>query len=273
MRLYISADIEGIVHVTSAAHTMPGGFEYDSARRWMTDTVLAAIETAHAHGFDEVVVSDSHGNAQNILPDLMPDYVRLVRGWPRPLSMMQGIDDGAYDAAMLIGYHAGAKCMGGNFAHNFSGYQRRILVNGQTCTETTISAAVAGHFGVPVLLVSGDDVYCEEARTILPGVEAVAVKSAPGRHCSYNPSTAVAHARIRDGVVRALENRANVAPFTIDGPLNVRLAFRAHLHAEILALLPGIERVSAHEIEAQFDDILALASFIEFLGNYDLTKF
>ncbi|RKS86343.1 M55 family metallopeptidase [Sphingosinicella microcystinivorans] len=113
VRLYISADIEGIVHVTSAAHTMPGASEYDSARRWMTNTVLTAAETAHAHGCDEIIVSDSHGNAQNILPDAMPDYVQLVRGWLRRLSTMEGIDHGTFDGAIFLGYLAGGMSVGG----------------------------------------------------------------------------------------------------------------------------------------------------------------
>lgn len=273
MRLYISADIEGIVHVTSAEHVLPGGFEYEAARTWMTDTVLAAVEAAHAHGVHEVIVSDSHGNAQNIRPDAMPDYVQLVRGWPRPLSMMQGINVGQFDGAMLIGYHTGAMTPGGNFAHNFSGNLRQLVVNGQTFTETSVSAAIAGAFGVPILLVSGDDVYCSEAQRILGAVEAVEVKKAPGRHASLNPSTAVAHERIRTGVARALEHRQRALPFVVDGPLEVEFSFRRHLQAEVLALLPNIERFGAHDVRSTFPDILGLARFIEFLGHYDLTKF
>lgn len=273
MRLYISADIEGIVHVTSEEHILPGGSEYDSARRWMTDTVLAAAEAAREAGCTEIVVSDSHGNAQNILPDAMPDYMQLVRGWPRPLSMMQGIEIGRYDAAMLIGYHTGAMTVGGNFSHNFSGHLRHVVINGVTFTETMVSAAIAAHHQVPVILVSGDDVYCAEARAALGNVVAVEVKKAPGRHASLNPSTGVALARIRAGVAKALAERDSYTPFSLDGPLEVTLSFRRHLQAELLSLLPDIRRSGAHDISLTCPDILALARFIEFVGHYDLKRF
>jgi D-amino peptidase len=273
MRLYISADIEGIVHVTSEAHILPAGFEYDSARRWMTETVLATVESAHEQGCTEIVVSDSHGNGHNILPDSMPDYVQLVRGWPRPLSMMQGIELGSYDGAMLIGYHTGGMSAAGNMAHNFSGQLQQVKVNGEIFTETSVSAAIAGEFNVPVMLVSGDNVYCEEARAILGEVEAVEVKAAPGRHCSLNPSTKVAHQRIRDGVARALNNRSRYSAFTASGPLEVELMFRKHLQVEVLSMLPNVERFSAHEVRLTVPNILDLTAFIEFLGNYDLAKF
>lgn len=272
-RLYISADIEGIVHVTSAEHVLPGGFEYEAARQWMTDTVLAAVEAARENGIDEIIVSDSHGNAQNILPDAMPDYVQLVRGWPRPLSMMQGIEIGSFEGAMFIGYHTGSMSASGNFAHNFSGQLGKLCVNGKIFTETSVSAAIAAEFGVPVLLVSGDDAYCKEAHSILGDVEAVAVKHAPGRHSSLNPSTKVAHARIRAGVANALQNRGRYVPFAVEGPLTVDLTFRKHVQAELVALLPGTERIGAHDVRMKSDSILELAKFIEFLGHYDLTKF
>ena len=111
MRLYISADIEGIAAVVSREHQSPEGFEYDQARTWMTDAVLAAAEAARECGVAEVVVSDSHGNMQNLKLDRLPQFVRVVRGRPRPLSMMQGIEVGQYAAAMFIGYHAGSTAL------------------------------------------------------------------------------------------------------------------------------------------------------------------
>jgi len=96
MRIYISADIEGIAGVVTREHTRPEGFEYQSARIWMTDSVAAAANAAFAAGASEVVISDSHGNAQNLLLDRLPRAVQVVRSWPRPLSMMQGMESGDY---------------------------------------------------------------------------------------------------------------------------------------------------------------------------------
>ena len=101
-RLYISSDIEGVAAVASSEQTGVSGFEYQRAREWMTNEVLAACESAFECGIEEIVISDSHGNAQNLLPDLLPDKVQLVRGWPRPLGMMEGIDQGEFDAAYYL---------------------------------------------------------------------------------------------------------------------------------------------------------------------------
>ena len=108
-RLYISADIEGTVGVTSTEQTGPAGFEYAQAREWMTNEVIAACEAAFENGITEIVVSDSHGNAQNILPDKLPAGVKLVRSWPRPLCMMQGIELGL-NFPFSVG-HSLSQCM------------------------------------------------------------------------------------------------------------------------------------------------------------------
>ena len=109
MRFYISADIEGIPGVVTREQGRAGGFEYEQARTWMTDSVLAVCTAAHEQGVEEVVVSDSHGNGHNLQLERMPDYVQLVRSWPRPLGMMQGIEVGEYVGAALVGYHAGSE--------------------------------------------------------------------------------------------------------------------------------------------------------------------
>ena len=104
LKVYISIDMEGITGVVQPAQLGPTGFEYGLAREWMTGELLAAIEGARAAGAGDIVVSDSHGNAQNVLIDKLPDDVRIVRGFPRPLSMMQGIDE-SFHAVIFVGYH------------------------------------------------------------------------------------------------------------------------------------------------------------------------
>ena len=106
MRVFISADLEGISGVVHAEHTRRDGREHDLARRLMTAEVNAAIEGALAGGAGEVVVNDSHGTMRNLLPDLLHPKAQLITGSPKPLSMMEGIDDGAYCCAMFVGYHA-----------------------------------------------------------------------------------------------------------------------------------------------------------------------
>ena len=115
-KIYISVDMEGVVGVVTGDHLGPSGFEYGRAREWMTNEVLAAIEGARAAGATEFVISDSHDNGENLLLDRLPDDVTLIRSWPRPLMMMEGIDE-TFDAAIFIGYHSSTNNPAGVRAH------------------------------------------------------------------------------------------------------------------------------------------------------------
>jgi D-amino peptidase len=180
-KLYISADIEGCAGVASQHALAADRFEWQEARRWMTNEVVAAAEAALAHGFDEVLVVDGHGNGHNLLPDAMPDGVRLLRSWPRPLLQMEGIDTPDIEAAFFIGYHNGAMGTGGVLAHTYSGAAFRDLrLNGVSASEGYCNAALAGEFGVPVVLVTGDAQTAADAQAYAPAAEACIVKqSAP----------------------------------------------------------------------------------------------
>ncbi|MEM9705834.1 MAG: M55 family metallopeptidase [Pseudomonadota bacterium] len=145
MKIYISADIEGVAGVVSPAQTVQTGFEYETARRWMTSEVRAACEGAVAAGADGVIVSDSHGNGQSLLLDGLPDDVEVVRNWPRPLGMMQGVDLPEVAGAFLLGYHTGAHHAAGVLAHTSNGLLfSQIRLNGEPASETPISASIAG---------------------------------------------------------------------------------------------------------------------------------
>jgi D-amino peptidase len=156
MRVYVSADLEGVAGVVSPQQTRVEGFEFALARRWMTHEVVAACEAARAAGAVEVIVSDSHGTGQNLLLDELPAYVRVARNWPRPLGMMQGIEVGAYAGAILLGHHAGAHHDRGVLAHTLhSRMIQSLALNGRPASEIVLAAATAGHYGVPVVLVTG----------------------------------------------------------------------------------------------------------------------
>jgi D-amino peptidase len=273
MRIYISADIEGIVGVASYDQTEPGGFEYETARRWMTRSVVAAAAAAHTCGAQEVVISDSHGNAQNLLLDELPPYCRLVRSWPRPLAMMQGIERGRYDGVFLIGYHGGSESARGVITHTLSGAIQRLRVNDVAVDETVLAAAVAGEHGAPVLMVSGDDAYVEQARAALGDVEAAVVKDALGRQSVLTVTPEQALQRLRDAATRALR-RGDIAPFSgLAAPLDVRLELRSPLQAEVLAWLPMFERTGAHELRFRCTSVTELTRWLAFIGDYDLSKF
>ena len=162
LKVYISADMEGVAGVVSQDQLGPKGFEYSQFRKFMTAEVNAAIEAARDVGTTEIVVSDSHGNGLNLLLDALPQDIQVVRSWPRPLGMMEGIDD-SFDAAIFIGYHASAGNIDGIAAHTVSGADfSSVRINGIEMTEGGMNALIAEHFGVPVVMISGDDAAVRE---------------------------------------------------------------------------------------------------------------
>jgi len=268
MRLYISADIEGIAGVVSRDNLQPGRFEYESARDWMTQAVVSACEEAHALGVEEIVVSDSHGNGQNIRYDRMPPYTQLVRSWPRPLGMMQGIEVGTYDGAFLIGYHAGSTNPRGTLSHTVSGeFFQEVRVNGTAMSEATLSAAIAGHFGVPVLLVAGDDVVVEESLAWLGDIATACLKFSQGWISARNLSPAHADLALRAGVKEALARVGRPRPRTDPEQVVLEIRLRNRFMAEWLGYLDDIEQVDAYTIRHRSADITGVSRFLMFLTS------
>lgn len=269
MRLYISADIEGIVGVVSRDHLTPEGFEYERARDWMTDTVVAACEEAHENGVEEIVLSDSHGNGQSIKIERLPDYVQIVRSWPRPLMMMQGIEVGTFAGAMLIGYHAGASHMGGVLSHTIGGTAfHEIRINGKVVPEAGINAATAGDFGVPVILASGDDVAMQEISEHLGDIVTVPVKWAYGTRSARSLTPNAAHEKLRAGVKTALSRIGSTPPLVIEKPV-LEITFRNRLPAEFLSYLKFVERTDGYTIRYQGDDMVDVSKFIMFVLGFN----
>jgi len=267
MRLYISADIEGIAGVVSPQNTGPAGFEFERARDWMTDAVLAACAVARELGAEEVVVSDSHGSGQNIRYERMPSWVQLVRSWPRPLGMMQGIESGDYAGALLIGYHAGATNPGGVLSHTMSGDFHSVALNGRVLPEAGISAAIAGHFGVPVLMVASDDVGVAETTALLGDISAATLKTSFGSRCAINPSLEEVERRLKEAVRGALTRPVRRAPFVIDGPIDVDIHLRTRLLAEWLGYINSVERLDAFTVRYRAADIIDVSRFLMFLTS------
>ena len=268
MRFYISADIEGLAGVVSRENLSPGRFEYEQARDWMTAAVLTACKTLRELGAEEVVVSDSHGNGQNIRFEKMPAYVQLVRSWPRPLGMMQGVEVGAYAGALLIGYHAGATNVGGNLSHTMSGeFFHEIRLNGAAASEAVISAAIAGHFDVPILLVAGDDVVIEETRAILGDLATAQLKTSIGFLSARMLSPQTADDRLREGVRDAFVRKDRVQPYKVSTPVTLDIRLRTRFMAEWLSYIDVIEQLDAFTVRFNAKDIEVASRFLQFLTS------
>lgn len=268
LKVYISADMEGVVGAVTGEQLGPGGFEYERFREFMTNEVLTAIEAARAAGATEILVSDSHGNGQNLLIDRLPPDVQVVRSWPRPLMMMQGIDE-TFDAAILLGYHAGTTNPAGVRAHTMSSARLAdVRLNGISIPEAGMSAAIAGHFGVPVVAISGDDAAVREAQTLLGDVEGAVVKWNYGFHSARTLTPEAGYEVIRDAVTSALGRLDGFEPWSVARPVTLDVTFKSYRPAQVLAYLPIVELVDAHTIRYEAGDVLAASRFLEFLLSY-----
>src|SRR5207249_7034566 len=214
-KIFISVDMEGITGVVQPAQLGPDGFEYQRAREWMTAEVNAAIQGARDAGPADIVVCDSHGNGQSVLIDKLPDDVQIVRGFPRPLEMMQGID-ASFAAVLFIGYHASEWTADAVRGHTIS--SARLLgvrLNGMEVSEGIYNAALAGHFGVPVAFISGDRLAVSQLQKVVPGAEGAVVKEPYGYHSAQTVTPARGQALIRDGVKRAMAKLGSMPPYRV----------------------------------------------------------
>jgi D-amino peptidase len=269
LKVYISADMEGVVGVVTGAQLGPGGFEYAKAREYMTQEVLAAIRGARAAGATEILVSDSHGNGQNLLLDELPADVTVVRSWPRPLMMMEGID-ASFDAAIFIGYHAGTTNPNGVRAHTLSsGRLADIRLNGQSVPEGGVNAAIAGHFGVPVVMVSGDDAAVDEVSHVVGDIEGAVVKWNNSFHSARTLMPEAAYRLIEQKVETALRRLDDFAPVELETPVTLDVRFKNYRPSQVLAYLPIVERTDAHSIRYVGEDMVAVSMFLEFMLSYD----
>jgi D-amino peptidase len=261
MKIYISADMEGVAGITAEEQTNPVGQpEYEYSCKLMTAEVRAACEGAKAAGADAIVVNDSHWNMRNILHDELPADVTLIRGSMKPLSMNQGLD-GTFAAAAFVGYHAPGGTQDAVLDHTYTDatlYEVRI--NGLICSEARINAGVAGAFGVPVVFVSGDQHACEDARGFLPWAETVAVKRAIGRYAAASLSPMQSRAAIKEGIERGIRDAAErgAKPVIFEKPITLETTFTYTSKCDIAALMPGCERIGPRTLRFVHDDYMTV---------------
>jgi D-amino peptidase len=268
LKVYISADLEGVAGAVTPDQLGPTGFEYGRFREFMTEEVLAAIEGAREAGATEIVVSDSHGNGQNLLIERLPADVTIIRSWPRPLMMMEGIDS-TFDAAIFIGYHAATTNPEGVRAHTISSARlARVALNDREMSEAGINAAIAGHFGVPVVMISGDDVTVRETRALIGDVEGAEVKRSISFHSAATMTPQAARDLIRERARQGVERRSELQPYVLAAPLALDVTFKSYRPAEMLAYLPIVERLDAHSIRYRAPDMPEISKFIEFIVTY-----
>ena len=180
MKVFISADIEGVATTLSHEDCRPGNPNYPYHCDEMTKEVLAACEGAMEAGADEIVIKDAHGPACNIDSKVLPPCAQIIKGWSgHPFLMVEGLDK-SFDAALFVGYHSAASREGNPMSHTVSGRAAYIKLNGRICSEFMMFSLCAASLGVPTVYLSGDQQLCEDSQNLHPCLVTTAVKAGVG---------------------------------------------------------------------------------------------
>ncbi|GGP41741.1 MULTISPECIES: M55 family metallopeptidase [Streptomyces] len=244
MKALISVDMEGISGIVHSSETNPERYDYQRGRELMTADANAVIAgVLDAEPTADVLVADAHGTFRNLLPERLDRRARLVRGKPRALNMLAGLDEET-DAALFVGYHVRAGEGPGVLAHTMNGEILDVRVAGRSLGEIGLNAAMAGHLGVPVVLLSGDDAACAEATDLLPGTVTVPVKEALGMAAAVTLHPEEARDRLRRAAADAVTRRTEIPPLALTGPLDVEADLASPHTVDLATLVPGVSRAA-----------------------------
>ena len=248
MKVYISADMEGISGIVSWEQVTDSHPEYARSVMLMLREVNAAIEGALLGGADEILVNDSHASMRNLPIEELNPRASLLSGNIKPLSMVQGVESG-FDLAFFLGYHG---AVGSNQAicdHSYSSSSVfSVSLNGQAMSETGINAALCGFYGTPVALVSGDEATVAQAQVLLTDVETVATKRAVGRFAAICRHPLLVREEIQQKARRAVEEAVRFHPFRLTPPIQLEVVFSQSSKADLAELLPGSVRLDGRRL-------------------------
>lgn len=247
MKIYISADMEGIGGIVSAEQVFETSKEYERARKLMTQEVNAAIEGALEAGTDFVLVNDSHGGMQNIIIEDLNPKAQLISGNLKPLCMVEGIDRN-FSGAFFVGYHSSKNTQRSILDHSYSGKTiQEIRVNEQVFGETGLNAMVAGWYDVPVILVSGDSAVAKESKKLLGEIETVVTKEGISRECATLIHPSEVQKMIKTSAKRAVEllKQKKVQPLKVKTPVDISVKLTNTACADAAEIVPGTIRVDA----------------------------
>ena len=272
LKAFISVDLEGMPYIVLRSHLGLKGTLYEEARKIATKVTLTTAEQLHNNGFEEVVIADSHGPMVNLLVEDLPEYVEIIRGYPRPVSMVSGIE--SCDAALFIGYHAKFGTAKSSFDHTYSGGSiNKVKVNDIEASEFLLNAYVAGEMNVPVIMVAGEaQLLLDDVKKYAPWAETVALKHSLGRVSARSFGMTRIEKELREAIERAVARfkKHETRLLKPKKPVKMGVTFLASHFADVAELLPivkrtdglNIEYVAGNMVEAyKTFELLALASF------------
>ncbi|HTW19410.1 MAG TPA: M55 family metallopeptidase [Mycobacteriales bacterium] len=257
MKVFLSSDMEGTAGIVDWAQCSGDGLEAIAGRRLLLDEVNAAIEGAVAGGAAEIVVNDSHSTMRNLPPDQLAGGASYISGTHKPLYMMQGLDE-SFDAVLFVSYHGsiGAPAV---LSHSYNpAAVMEARIGGVVTGEAGINALVAAQYGVPVVLITGDRVACEEAAALLPGIRSVVVKESITRTSAHSLHPEAACELIRAGAEQAVSGATAVAPPSFGDTPSLELDVRTTDIAEAMSWVRGVERLAARTVRITGADPLGV---------------
>lgn len=255
MKLFISADIEGIAGVATIQQLKTNG-EYQRFRKIMTSEVNAAVRGAFNGGAKEVVIADGHGNMSNILIEELDPRARLVSGNNRVMCQLEGLD-ATFNGILFVGHHGRESGSDAVISHTLAGIcVKEIKINGQVVGETEMNAMVAGSFDIPAIFISGDDQYVAEVKETLPDVESVIVKFARDRLAAELIHPDVVNQEIEQKVASSLQKIKDIKPLKLEGAITFEIEFKGPQQAKMTSTLPTVQMLSPTRIQFTCDDMV-----------------
>lgn len=268
MKAFLSVDLEGMPYVVIPGHLSLKGTLYDEARKIATKVTLIVAEELNRNGFDEIVIADSHGPMVNLLVDDLPEYVEIIRGYPRPISMVSGVE--GCNVALFLGYHAKFGTAKSSFDHTYSsGTINKVEINGIPASEFLLNAYTAGDLNVPVILVAGEaSLLQDDVERYAPWAETVALKRSLSRISARSPSMLRIEKELRKATRRAVANlrpdKAKLLRTT--NPVNIGVTFLASHFADVAELLPTVHRIDGLKVEYAASNMVEAYKIFELLA-------
>jgi len=265
MKIYISADIEGVCGIAHWDEASKASPDYAEFRQRMTDEVKAACEEILAHAPSEILIKDAHGSGRNLFAEQLPEPARLIRGWSGdPMCMVQEIDD-SFDAAMFLGYHSAAGAGGNPLAHTMSSsIVSEVRVNGERATEFLLHAYAAALVGVPVIFVSGDEQLCNVVEATIPACKtAGVVRGAGASSVSLHPAEAIA--AIRAGVAEAVASDVSACRIELPPSFDISVRYKDHRVAFRKSFYPGARLEEVETVCFASEDWFEVLRFFSFV--------
>jgi D-amino peptidase len=272
VKVFISTDFEGVAGVVDWDQIMVGSHDYALGRRLLLAEVNAAIDGASHAGAESFLVNDSHSTMRNLEPDLLHGRASLLSGKHKPMYMMEGLDD-SFAAIFFLGYHGSIGASRAVLSHSYNPraiWEARL--NGRIVGEAALNALVAAHYGVPIALVTGDQVTAAEAEQISPAPHTVEVKRSVSRYAAESLHPEAARERIQEAAEQAITGLRDLTAPNFPGDIELEITFLTADMAEMAAWLQGVKLSGSDSRTVRYVNSKPLEVFRTFVTMVMLTR-